>query len=76
MDISWLSYTDLQNKTLCIGFFTRTYKTKHNTEGPLFLGDREKVSISVLFQKLCLGWKLSSIINRRWGGSGRERGLG
>ena len=48
-----------------IGFFTRTYKTKHTTGGSLLLQDRKKVSINILFQKVFLGWKLSSIINRR-----------
>ena len=32
------------------------------------LRDRKKVSISILFQKFCLRWKLSPIINRREGG--------
>ena len=31
------------------------------------LRDRKKVSISILFQKFCLRWKLSPIINRRGG---------
>ena len=63
--ISWFLYTNLQKKLQCIGFFTRTYKTKHNTDGPFFLRDRKKVSISILFQNVCLGWKRSSIINRQ-----------
>ena len=43
----------------------RIYKTKHNTVGPFLLRDRKKVSISILFEKVCLGWKLSPISNRR-----------
>ena len=39
--------------------------TKHTTDGLFLLRDR-KVSICMLFQKFCLGWKLSPIINR-WG---------
>ena len=39
--------------------------TKHTTDGLFLLRDR-KVSICMLFQKVCLGWKLSPIINR-WG---------
>ena len=42
MAISWLFYTNLQNKTHCVGFFTRTYKTKYTTDGSLFLRDRKK----------------------------------
>ena len=44
-------------KTQCVGFFTRTYKIKHNTDGPFLLRDRKKVSISILFQEDCVGWK-------------------
>ena len=32
---------------------------------PFLLRDRKNVSISMLFQKVFLGWKLSPIINRR-----------
>ena len=39
--------------------------TKHTTDGLFLLQDR-KVSICMLFQKFCLDWKLSPIINR-WG---------
>ena len=39
--------------------------TKHTTDGLFLLRDC-KVSICMLFQKVCLGWKLSPIINR-WG---------
>ena len=56
-----------QSKTQCAGFFTGTYKTKHNTDGSLLFRDRKIVSISILFRKVCLGWKLSPIINRRGG---------
>ena len=34
---------NLQNKTQCVGFFTETYKAKHNTDGPFLLRDRKKV---------------------------------
>ena len=30
--VSWFLYTNLQNKTQCVGFFTQTYKTKHNAD--------------------------------------------
>ena len=55
---------NLQNKTQCVGFFTRTYETKHTTDEPFLLRDCKKASISILFQKVCPGWKLSPIINR------------
>ena len=29
------------------------------------IAKKKKMSISILFQKVCLGWKLSPIINRR-----------
>ena len=56
MVITWLLYTNLWNKTQCAGFFTRF----------CFLRDRKKVNINILFQKACLGWRLSPIIGR-WG---------
>ena len=60
--ISWRLYTNLQNKRMCwLGFFARTYKTNHTTNGSLLLRDS-----NVLFRKVCLDWKLSSII-KRWG---------
>ena len=51
----------------CVGFFTQTYKTKQNTiqTRPFVLRDCKKASISILFQKVFLGWKLSPIINRQ-----------
>ena len=58
-------YTKLQNKTQCVGFSKRPYKTNHNTDGPFLLQDRKKVSVSMLFQKVCLGRKLSPIISRQ-----------
>ena len=74
---SWLLYhTNLQNKTQCAGFFTRTYKRKHNIDGTFLLRDYQKVSISILFQKACLGWKLSPTIKRRGGGGGGGGGGG
>ena len=57
-----LTYKTKQNS---IRFFTRTYKTKHNTDGPFIYRDLKKVSVSILSEKVCLGWKLSPIINRR-----------
>ena len=47
----------------CVGLFTRNYKTKHNTDGPLLLRDRKKLSIRILFQEVCLGWKHFPIID-------------
>ena len=45
--------------------------TKQNTtDGYVLLRDRRKVSTSILFQIVFLGWKLSPIINRRGGGAG------
>ena len=32
---------------------------------PFLFRDLKYVSISILFQKVCLGWKLSPTINRR-----------
>ena len=61
-----------------VGFFILTYETKHNVLDSLhelknkhnkntrfLLRNRKKVSIGTLFQKVCLGSKLSPIINRR-----------
>ena len=64
-----------------VGFFTLTYKTKHNMLASLqelarqygravLLEDRKKVSISIFFQKVCMGWKLSPIIT--WPGEEGE----
>ena len=50
--------------TQCIDFLTRTYKTM---TGVFLFRDCKKVNISILFQKVCLGWKLSPITNRRAG---------
>ena len=65
MAISWLRYTNLQNKTQCVDFFGQTYETKRTTDGSLLLRDLKKASRSVLFQKVCLGWKISPTINRQ-----------
>ena len=67
-------------------FFIQTWKTKQNvfpslhkltkkthTGGPFIYQDLEKVIISILFEKVCLGWKFSLIINV---GGGEEVGLG
>ena len=53
----------LQNKT---NLFTNEL-TKQNKRRvvPFLLRDREKVSISILLQEVCLDWKLSPVINRR-----------
>ena len=56
--VSWLLYTNLLNQTQCVGSFTRTCKSKHTADGSLILRDRKKVTTSILFQKVCLGWKL------------------
>ena len=73
MAISWLLYTNLRNKTKCVGLFAQTYKTKNTTDRS-FLRDRKDVSISILFQKVCLSWKLSPIINGGgWGVGGGIR---
>ena len=68
MTISRFLYTNSQNKTQCASFFTGTCKTEHNTDRPFILGSCKNVSISILFQKVRLSWKLSPIINRRGGG--------
>ena len=62
MAIRSFLYTNLQSKTQCVGFFTLTYRRA-------VIFTRSQVSISVLFPKVCQGWKLSPIINR-WGGWG------
>ena len=62
---SWLLYINLQNRIQCVRSFARTYKTKHTTDGSLVLRDRKKVIISILFQKVRMGWKLFPIINNR-----------
>ena len=59
------SLYNLQSKTQCVGFFARTCKTKHTMDGSLLFRDRKNASISILLQKVCLGWKISPIINRR-----------
>ena len=65
MAISWLRYTNLRNKTQCVGFFTRTYKTKHNTDYLLFLQDRKKVSVGILFQRVCESSEHKSSLNKQ-----------
>ena len=62
----------MENKTKCVSFFTQTNKKKH-TGGPFIYQDLKKVIISILFEKVCLGWKFSLIINV---GGGGEVGLG
>ena len=47
-------------------------KKKH-TGGPFIYQDLKKVIISILFEKVCLGWKFSLIINVE---GGLEVGLG
>ena len=41
--------------------------TKQNTTDKFLLRDRKKVSISILFQKVCQSWKLCPIINTQGG---------
>ena len=50
---------------MCWLLYMNLHFTKPTTDGLFVLRDR-KVSIYMLFQKVCLGWKLSPIINR-WG---------
>ena len=50
---------------MCWLLYMNLHFTKYTTGGLFLLRDR-KVSICMLFQKVCLGWKLSAIINR-WG---------
>ena len=50
---------------MCWLLYMNLHFAKHTTDGLFLLRDR-KVSICMLFQKVCLGWKLSPIINR-WG---------
>ena len=50
---------------MCWLLYMNLHFTKHTTDGLFLLQDR-KVSICMLFQKVCMGWKLSPIINR-WG---------
>ena len=50
---------------MCWLLYINLHFAKHTTDGLFLLRDR-KVSICMLFQKVCLGWKLSPIINR-WG---------
>ena len=54
----WLYYTNLRNKTQ----YRRAVHLSQKSSQ-----DLKKVSISILFEKVCLGWKLSPIINRRGG---------
>ena len=60
------SLTILQNKTQCVGFFTQTCKMKHSMDKAIIF----KFSISILFQKVFLDWKLSPINNRPGGQEG------
>ena len=38
-----------------VGFFTRTYKAKHNTDGSFVLQGRKTVSMNILLQKVLVG---------------------
>ena len=49
-------------------------KKKH-TGGPFIYQDLKKVIISILFEKVCLGWKFSLIINVGGGGGGWIRNV-
>ena len=63
MAISWLLYTNLQNETQCIGFFTPTYKTKN------ILGEKNrKINKPGVWVGVRVGWDIywalkSSIVN-------------
>ena len=48
---------------MCWLLYMNLHFIKHTTDG-LFLLQDSKVSIYMLFQNFCLGWKLSPIINR------------
>ena len=48
---------------MCWLLYMNLHFTKHTTDGLFLLRDRE-VRICMLLQKVCLGWKLSPIINR------------
>ena len=50
---------------MCWLLYMNLHFTKHTTDG-LFLLHDSKVSIYMLFQNVCLEWKLPPIINR-WG---------
>ena len=50
---------------MCWLFYMNLHFIKHTTDVLFLLRDR-KVSISMLLQKVCLGWEFSPIINR-WG---------
>ena len=50
---------------MCWLLYMNLHFAKHTTDGLFLLRDR-KVNKCMLFQKVCLGWKLSPIINR-WG---------
>ena len=50
---------------MCSLFFTRTFETKHITDGPFICVGLKIVSISIFLEKLCLGWKLFPISNGR-----------
>ena len=47
---------------MCCPLYMNLHFPKYTTDGSFLLRDR-KVSICILFQKVCLGWKLSPIIN-------------
>ena len=48
---------------MCWLLYMNLHFTKRTTDGLFLLRDR-KVNICMLFQKVCLSWKLSPIINR------------
>ena len=56
MAVSWLFY-NLQKKTQCVGFFTKTFKTKHNTDEAIsFARSQKKLAINRLEVGIRMSW--------------------
>ena len=49
MAISWIFYTNLQNKTQCVGFFTRTYKTRLYRWVISFVRSQSILQVSIVY---------------------------
>ena len=74
MTISWFLYSKLKNKTQCVGFFTITYKLKHNTDEAIpFARLQKSQHKNIISKKISELEKLSTIINR-WEGVGGVEG--
>ena len=57
MAISWLFYNNLQKKTQCVGFLTKTFKTKHNTDEAIsFARSQKKLAINRLEVGIRMSW--------------------